>query len=88
MVMQGPAMSGIRVPNCSSGMPMQMQPNLRHSGPNKMGNNIPVSSNVSNKTPMDPQYMQQQSQVFVFDTMLANAAAEAVDNRQYENIIH
>lgn len=36
---------------------------------------------------MDAQYMQQQSQIFVFSTKLANKAAEAVFQQQYPSII-
>ena len=37
--------------------------------------------------PTDAPFMQQQSQIFVFDTKLANHAAEAVLCGQYKNII-
>lgn len=49
----------------------------------------PLSSNVINKQPstMDAQYMQQQSQVFVFSTALANKSAEAVIQGHYPSII-
>lgn len=35
----------------------------------------------------EPQYMQQQSQIFVFSTALANKGAEAVLQGQYQSII-
>uniref|UniRef100_A0A0A9Y5Q4 B-cell lymphoma 9 beta-catenin binding domain-containing protein n=1 Tax=Lygus hesperus TaxID=30085 RepID=A0A0A9Y5Q4_LYGHE len=49
----------------------------------------PLPSNVVSKQPvtMEAQYMQQQSQIFVFSTALANKAAEAVYNGQYNSII-
>lgn len=49
----------------------------------------PLTSNIVNKQPsaMDAQYMQQQSQVFVFSTTLANKAAEAVIKGQFKSII-
>lgn len=37
--------------------------------------------------PMDQQYMQHQSQIFVFNTMMVNQAAEAVDSGNFESII-
>ena len=37
---------------------------------------------------MDLQYMQQQSQIFVFSTQLANQAPQAVDLGQFQSIIH
>ncbi|XP_066997121.2 protein BCL9 homolog isoform X2 [Anabrus simplex] len=49
----------------------------------------PLPSNVINKQPgtMEAQYMQQQSQIFVFSTALANKSAEAVLQGQYPSII-
>lgn len=49
----------------------------------------PLPSNVINKQPgtMEAQYMQQQSQIFVFTTALANKSAEAVLQGQYPTII-
>lgn len=49
----------------------------------------PLPSNVINKQPgtMEAQYMQQQSQIFVFSTQLANKAAEGVLGGQYPSII-
>lgn len=48
-----------------------------------------LSSNVISKQPstMDAQYMQQQSQVFVFSTELANKSAESVIQGYYPTII-
>lgn len=56
----------------------QMQPGVQ-----------PLPSNVINKQPgtMEAQYMQQQSQIFVFTTALANKAAECVVQGQYRSII-
>lgn len=49
----------------------------------------PLASNVINKQPgsMEVQYMQQQSQIFVFSTMLANTGAEEVMQGRYPSII-
>ncbi|XP_071454313.1 protein BCL9 homolog [Hetaerina americana] len=49
----------------------------------------PLPSNVINKQPgtMEAQYMQQQSQIFVFSTTLANKAAESVLQGQFPSII-
>ncbi|RZF33275.1 hypothetical protein LSTR_LSTR007620 [Laodelphax striatellus] len=49
----------------------------------------PLASNVINKQPgtMEAQYMQQQSQIFVFSTALANKSAESVLQGQYASII-
>ncbi|XP_014256362.1 protein BCL9 homolog isoform X2 [Cimex lectularius] len=49
----------------------------------------PLPSNVVNKQPvtMEAQYMQQQSQIFVFSTSLANKAAETVIQGQFASII-
>ncbi|XP_054709210.1 protein BCL9 homolog [Uloborus diversus] len=49
----------------------------------------PLPSNMVNKTSfqMDTQYMQQQSQIFVFSTALANKAAESFLSQQFPSII-
>lgn len=49
----------------------------------------PLASNVINKqsSSMEVQYMQQQSQIFVFSTMLANKGAEAVLQGHFPSII-
>lgn len=49
----------------------------------------PLASNVINKQPssMEVQYMQQQSQIFVFSTMLANTGADEVLQGRYPSII-
>lgn len=49
----------------------------------------PLSSNVMNKQPstIDAQYMQQQSQVFVFSSQLANKSADSVIQGEYPSII-
>lgn len=49
----------------------------------------PLVSNVINKQPnsMEVQYMQQQSQIFVFSTVLANSGAEEVLQGRYPSII-
>lgn len=50
---------------------------------------LPLSSKVVNKLPssMDGQYMQQQNQVFVFSTALANKSADAVQQGKFKTII-
>lgn len=49
----------------------------------------PLASNVINKQPatLEAQYMQQQSQIFVFSTALANKSAESVLQGQFSSII-
>nr|XP_023011774.1 protein BCL9 homolog [Leptinotarsa decemlineata] len=49
----------------------------------------PLVSNVINKQPnsMEVQYMQQQSQIFVFSTLLANSGADEVIQGRYQSII-
>ncbi|XP_028145379.1 protein BCL9 homolog [Diabrotica virgifera virgifera] len=49
----------------------------------------PLVSNVINKQPnsMEVNYMQQQSQIFVFSTILANSGAEEVIQGRYPSII-
>jgi len=50
----------------------------------------PLPSNVVGKqqpATMEAQYMQQQSQIFVFSTTLVNKSAEAVMQGQYPSII-
>ncbi|KAJ6225376.1 hypothetical protein RDWZM_003921 [Blomia tropicalis] len=42
---------------------------------------------IQKPPPMDSQYMQHQSQIFVFNTILANQAADAVDSGQFPTII-
>lgn len=61
---------------------------LSTSGPPPNGVQ-PLPSNVINKQPgtMEAQYMQQQSQIFVFSTALANKSAEAVLQGQFPSII-
>lgn len=61
---------------------------LSSSGPPPNGVQ-PLPSNVINKQPgtMEAQYMQQQSQIFVFSTTLANKSAEAVLQGQFPSII-
>ena len=76
-----------RLPNPSIGMNVSMQPNMINNPPNKIcGGNLP-SHGMGKPPPMDSQYMQHQSQIFVFNTMLVNQAAEAVDSGQFETII-
>lgn len=58
--------------------------NANHSVHNTNHNNAPQ---VKPSMSMDSQYMQQQSQIFVFSTKLANEAADAIINRQFTSII-
>nr|CAD7575113.1 unnamed protein product [Timema californicum] len=68
---------GTRDP-CEGALPINM-PMSSTTGPPPNGVQ-PLPSNVINKQPgtMEAQYMQQQSQIFVFSTNLANKSAEAV----------
>lgn len=76
---------------CESVLPMGLS--LGGSGPcstDPMLDGVqPLASNVINKQPgtMEAQYMQQQSQIFVFSTALANKSAESVIQGQYSSII-
>lgn len=75
-----PNMPATRPPNCPINMP-----NMMNCGSSKMCNNMP--SNPL-KGSIDPQYMQQhQSQIFVFNTVMANQAAEAVESGQFHSMI-
>lgn len=77
-----------RLPNNAVGVNMPMQPNMMNNTNNsKMcGGNMP-SHGMTKPPPMDSQYMQHQSQIFVFNTAMANQAAESVDTGQFESII-
>lgn len=72
---------------CSEGN-VSLGISLSSSGPPPNGVQ-PLPSNVINKQPgtMEAQYMQQQSQIFVFSTTLANKSAEAVLQGQFPSII-
>lgn len=83
---------------CSMGGPMGVPSHAPGSAPlpptsgaSMDGASIqPLASNVMGKqqpSSMEAQYMQQQSQLFVFSTMLANKAAEAVLQGQFPSII-
>lgn len=71
--------------NCGIAMNVPMAPN---SGNSKLcpGSNMPPQG-MMKPPPMDPQYMQHQSQIFVFNTGMANQAAEAVDRGQFDSIV-
>ncbi|XP_050314187.1 protein BCL9 homolog isoform X2 [Anthonomus grandis grandis] len=66
-------------PTTSSGHPPQSQPESVQA----------LGSNVINKqsSSMEVQYMQQQSQIFVFSTVLANTGADEVLQGHYSSII-
>ena len=76
-------------PGGSSGGPPGPTPPT--SGASMEGGSIqPLASNVMGKqqpSSMEAQYMQQQSQIFVFSTTLANKSAEAVLQGQFPSII-
>ena len=55
-----------------------------HSAPQHLGGN---ASGQKSSATMDSQYMQQQSQIFVFTTEQANKAAQAVDSGQFASIV-
>ena len=66
--------------------------NLIFSDGGLIESNISTATGVKNSsggsvTTSDAQYMQQQSQIFVFTTLLANQAAEAVQSGSYPSII-
>ncbi|XP_017781027.1 PREDICTED: protein BCL9 homolog isoform X2 [Nicrophorus vespilloides] len=64
--------------------------NLPSSAPVQPPDGVqPLASNVINKQPssMEVQYMQQQSQIFVFSTVLANSGAEEVIHGRFPSII-
>ncbi|CAG2056815.1 unnamed protein product [Timema podura] len=77
---------GTRDP-CEGALPINM-PMSSTTGPPPNGVQ-PLPSNVINKQPgtMEAQYMQQQSQIFVFSTNLANKSAEAVLQGHFPSII-
>lgn len=56
------------------------------SAPNPNHHMQPQNQNIG-KAPMDSQYMQQQSQICVFTTTLANEAAEAIQSKRFDSII-
>lgn len=64
-------------------------PGMNYGGPPPPGPNGPPPPPSTKQQPstMEAQYMQQQSQIFVFSTRLANKAAEAVFQQQYPSII-
>lgn len=60
------------------------------TGPSGSSSSVqPLPSNMLNKStvPMETQYMQQQSQIFVFSTSLANRASDSVLTGQFPSII-
>lgn len=75
------------------GVPMggggHMGANSMATGPDGMGPGGAMGPALGSKQPntMEAQYMQQQSQIFVFSTTLANKAAEAVLQGQFQTII-
>ena len=85
--MAGPPMQGMAAPpppGCPP--PGGMSPSIPPASPQQAQ---PLPSNVINKQPstIDAPYMQQQSQIFVFSTMMANLAAEGVLKGQFVSII-
>lgn len=76
-----------RLQNCPMN-PVPMQQNMMSNGPNKMcGGGMPPHGMMTKPPPMDSQYMQHQSQIYVFSTALANQAAEAINNGQFDSIL-
>lgn len=75
--------------NQNPGAPQNQGPGLEQPGSGIQPGVQPLPSNVINKQPgtMEAQYMQQQSQIFVFTTALANKSAESVLQGQYPSII-
>lgn len=84
--------SGPNRPNMSQNSPDRIQP-LPSNVVNKQSNSMDVSLKttftcLSRFSPaISFQYMQQQSQIFVFSTQLANKSAEAVRSGQFPTII-
>lgn len=74
--------SGMSDVQMSQVMPQQ-------GGLGQCGTVQPLPANMIHKQPstIDAQYMQQQSQIFVFSTQLANKAAEAVLQGQFPSVI-
>jgi hypothetical protein len=71
---------------------LRMPMNTLHSQPHNnlhqmVANNQNMAPNQKSSMTMESQYMQQQSQIFVFNTQLANDAAEAVDSGSFPSII-
>ncbi|KAG5681296.1 hypothetical protein PVAND_010747 [Polypedilum vanderplanki] len=60
------------------------RPMIPQSSPERIQ---PLPSNIINKQSNSMDYMQQQSQIFVFSTALANKGAEAVRSGQFSTII-
>lgn len=78
------------------GMPPGMMPgppgpppqnHMGPSGPQAHGPGPGPKQHSGALPPLDAQYMQHQSQIFVFSTMMANQAAEAVDTNAFLSII-
>ena len=77
MRIRGPSSQGQQVANHMIGA-------HPHNSQHLLTNNM---TGQKSSATMDSQYMQQQSQIFVFTTRLANKAAEAVDNQSFSSII-
>ena len=78
-------------PLTPSSLASSTNPNVMSSGPPTPVGGPPTPGGSATRTSihsMDSQYMQQQSQIFVFSTQLANNAAEAVHCGAFPSIIH
>ena len=83
-----PAMGGMQRGNMGPGMGMGLSPMGPGGGPSgPMQGMTPNGPLGPNPQVSDAQLAQQQSEIFVFSTQLANDAAEAVHSGQYKNLL-
>lgn len=81
-------MVGMQRGNMGPGMGMGPSPMGPGGGPGgPMQGMTPNGPMVPNPQVSDTQLIQQQSEIFVFTTQLANDAAEAVHSGQYKNLL-
>lgn len=88
----GPPMGPGPCPGPSPGMPVNQSVMMGPGGPMGPSPNGPMGPGpnggpVQQQVPSDVSLVQQQSEIFVFTTQLANEAAQAVQNGQYKNIL-
>ena len=102
-MMMGPGGGMMGGPMDPHGGMVNMNQQQQHSVPQLMPpqqgpmqpNNAPIQQQVAavkapgggGNSTMEAQYMQQQSQIFVFSTSLANKAADSVQQGQFQTII-
>ncbi|XP_048513131.1 protein BCL9 homolog [Athalia rosae] len=83
----GQALNPVKVENSSSYSTCNLSGDCGGASLSKSDSNALGKCGRSGSSSGDSQYMQQQSQIFVFSTMLANKGAEAVLLRQFPSII-